>query len=353
MIGSKCMKYALPLLTLFWLVQPCSATTWDEPWQETVIREADSFVLLEVLSNNRKKSFTARIDAHLAGEKPERPVTVDGFYCLDLRSYSSGHPPRLFFKKGYRGYFFLKIGPEGKNYRIATPTAGWATMNDGSVTAAYRHTYHKALVEKDLYEKTMTAIFKHLHGEKHDRRYIRGLFQKYLTQKPSDIDPKDYKGEASTLFFRQHVALECFVYFGKEADIKLLEPFLNADGYHVQISAARALGGLNSKAALERLMAFIEADRTAFAKVMAVWGLKRLGARDQAERLKKYLADGKDEKCGFGGNLMDPRVSTRFPSSVKRAIQGLLREWETKEQKGGNKKKRDEQGGRQKGEPSD
>ena len=41
---------------------------------------------------------------------------------------------------------------------------------------------------------------------------------------------------------------------------------------------------------------------------------------------------------------MDPRVSTRFPSSVKRAIQGLLREWGTGEQKGGDKKKKDAPG---------
>ena len=75
------------------------------------------------------------------------------------------------------------------------------------------------------------------------------------------------------------------------------------------------------------------ADRAPFAKVMAVWGLKRLGAREHAGRLRKYAATAKaaGEKCGFGGNIMDPRVGTSFPGTVKDAIDALLAEWDKAE----------------------
>lgn len=327
MARPRSVQCVVIIVVLVCLAHPSLATTWDEPWHETVVREADSFVLLEVLSNDKGKSITAKVLARLAGKKTAQTVTVDGFHRLRLTSRSAGHPPGFRFPKGFRSYFLLK---KAKNsHQVATPTAGWAALNEGVVTATYRHSCHKALVRKELYEKSMTAIFKHLHGKKHDQEFIRGLFQKYLAQPPSDIDPSDVRGKASTLFFEQHVALECFVYFGEERDLKLLEPFLESSGAHVQISAARALSRINTDAAKQRLVAFIEADRDAFAKVMAVWGLRRLNATGQAERLKKYVASSNKETCGFGGSIMDPRVGTRFPGSVKGAIRRLLEEWKT------------------------
>jgi len=61
--------------------------------------------------------------------------------------------------------------------------------------------------------------------------------------------------------------------------------------------------------------------------VMCVWGLKRLLAREMIPRLEAFLKRGENQEAGFGGNIMDPRVGTFFPSSVKEAIAALLAEW--------------------------
>ena len=64
-----------------------------------------------------------------------------------------------------------------------------------------------------------------------------------------------------------------------------------------------------------------------FAKVMCVWGLKRLNAKGMISRLEAYLKTGADQETGFGGNIMDPRVGTYFPESVKASIKELLHDW--------------------------
>ncbi|MHC4915445.1 MAG: hypothetical protein ACYTGB_08115, partial [Planctomycetota bacterium] len=201
-----------------------AATTWDEPWQEQVIRGADCLVLVQITENKDNKELVVKVLKHLAGENPGGALTVKGFYALKLTSVSVGHEAALRFPKGYTGYYFLKKADDGKSWRLATPTAGWATLGEKKVvTATFRHTYHKALVDADTYEKAMTATFNHLHGKKHDGKFIRGLFDEVLKQKPAVLDPRNYTGEASTLFFKQHVAMECFYHFGTEADLPLLE----------------------------------------------------------------------------------------------------------------------------------
>ena len=74
-------------------------------------------------------------------------------------------------------------------------------------------------------------------------------------------------------------------------------------------------------------MKFIEGKGTGFAKVMCVWGLKRLKAREMIPRLKTFMDRGEDQRTGFGGSIMDPRVGTFFPASVKAAAWELLNEW--------------------------
>ena len=107
----------------------------------------------------------------------------------------------------------------------------------------------------------------------------------------------------------------------------MIDPFLSADDYHVQISAVRAIDQINANDSKERLIEFIESDRVGFAKVMAVWGLEHLSAVEYTERLKAFMKNGKDEETGFGGNLMDPRVGTKFPESVKASVAALLDKW--------------------------
>ena len=47
-------------------------------------------------------------------------------------------------------------------------------------------------------------------------------------------------------------------------------------------------------------MKFIEGKGVGFAKVMCVWGLKRLNAKGMTSRLEAYLKTGADQETGFG-----------------------------------------------------
>jgi hypothetical protein len=121
--------------------------------------------------------------------------------------------------------------------------------------------------------------------------------------------------------------LETFYHLGKRADLALLVPFMETDDFHVQISTCRAVSRIDSTSSKELLMKFIEGKGVGFAKVMCVWGLKRLNAKEMISRLEAYLKTGVDEETGFGGNIMDPRVGTYFPESVKASIKELLNDW--------------------------
>jgi hypothetical protein len=44
-------------------------------------------------------------------------------------------------------------------------------------------------------------------------------------------------------------------------------------------------------------------------------------------RLEAFVKTGADQETSFGGDIMDPRVGTYFPESVKDSIKVLLDEW--------------------------
>jgi hypothetical protein len=137
--------------------------------------------------------------------------------------------------------------------------------------------------------------------------------------------PKDKAVQKA--FSAQHVALETFRYFGKESDLSLIDPFLAADDLHVQASAIRAIAKMNSKEAQKRVAGFIVADRYGFAKVLALWALDDWNAREYLPELRTFAKNGKDEETGFGVSISDPRVATRFPRSVKEAVEALVKKW--------------------------
>jgi len=335
------MSRSIPPLVLFLLpalgpVLP--ATTWDEPWHADVIRRAHTFVLVEVVANPTGHEVKARLVRHLAGRKLPATLTIAGFHSLRIGSTSSAagdQELRLPFKPKDRVYTFLRKKKDAPTWQLATPTAGWARLADDEVTATYRHSYHKALVDRDLYEKSSTALFLHLHGKPCDRKFVTRFLEEMLGLEPSYFG-KGNDSPETRRFFRQHVALELFAHLGRAEDLARLEPFLRARGDHIQISAARALAGLTTGPARKRMEKFLLAkDRIGFAKVMIIRGWRRQEAREMAPVLEKFLAEGEDAKCGFGGSIMDPRVGTRFPSSVKAAARGLLQEWK----KGGEERK--------------
>jgi hypothetical protein len=322
----------LPLtLTLILLLSAFTtpATTWDEPWHETVVKDADAFIKATVTQTS-PKSITLNVLKHLAGEKTPDTLTVDRFSLVRLTSITAGddHELGFNFAKDAECYFFLKkVKADGRDaWAIATPTTGFAAIAKGKVHATYRHSYHQAVVPEDLYAPSTIAIFQHLHNQKYDEPFVRNLIKTELTQPPRGLTKGDDAGQKT--FFRQHVALECFYHVGLPAESPLLEPFLSFDDYHTGISAVRALSRIDTPDSRQRLFDLLITDRSAFSRVMAAWGLKRLDAREYLPKLRDFAKIAPDKEAGFGGNIMDPRVGTHFPRSVKAACEELLAEWD-------------------------
>ncbi|WP_313986765.1 HEAT repeat domain-containing protein [Xanthocytophaga flavus] len=295
------------------------ATTWDEPWQDKIIREADSFVLAKVLSFDAEKGVEIKILKNLAGKELPVQTKITGFYLLHLCSRSGNEGPEFYFKGVDSCYFFLKKNDKG-NQAIATPTSGYAALKDGNVYATYRHSYHQAIVLSDTYEQTMTAIFNNYHGLTYDKNFIKSYVEKYLSLKPAGFS----KDEIPT-FCAQHVALESIYHLQLTEYYTLILPFLyHTENMHNQISAARALTWYHSKEAQEALLKMIEDKKTnIFAQVICIWALEDSKPVAQKEKLTKIAKDASTEENGFGGNIMDPRVCTSFPT-VKGAIDAMI-----------------------------
>jgi hypothetical protein len=294
---------------------------------EEVIKDADSFVKVTITKSSPQK-FEAKVVKLLAGNPTPDKIKVVGFSLLKLTSTNSGsNEVTLQFNPKLGYYLFLKATKRKGEYLIATPETGWAKIIPKGVNATFRHSYHQALVPEAVYEMCMTAIFNRLHNKSTDTREVLRFIREQLAKKPALFGKAKGDENVAKDFFYQHAALESFQYFGAEEMISSLDPFLSADDFHVQVSATRALYCSSSQGSKQRNMDCILSDRVGFAKVMAVWNLYRWDAREYAPQLHDYLRDGKDEETGFGGNVMDPRIGTSFPSSVKHAINGLLKKW--------------------------
>lgn len=301
------------------------ATTWDEPWHDAVIRIADTFIKVKITAVSGAEA-KAEVLSFLAGTKTTPTIRIRCCSSLRYISISGNHELELPFEIGKEFYLFVKKNEKDGIYQLPTPTSGWAVVNGDSVYATYRHSYHKAAVPIDIYEKTSVAIFDGIKGNPIDRTSIIKFVQDQLSEKPAKL-LDDVTSDESKKFFLQHVALETSYHLGINIDLAMLMPFVNAAIPHTQISACRALGKLSSPESKEVLMKFIEGKGFGFAKVMCVWGLKDLKAIEMTKRLEAFIANGTDVETGFGGSIMDPRIATAFPGSVKNSISILLAEW--------------------------
>ena len=314
---------AASLATIFTLflslaASKARATTWDEPWADKVIKGASSFVLAKVTATDPAKGISILVTKTLAGEPLKGPILVNGFYLLSLCS-RSGDGLEFEVNKTDSCYFFLYRNDKGQ-YCIATPTAGFDYVYGEQVGATYRHTYHKAAVPLEVYERTMTAIFNNYHGLPYDKEYIQQFVKRQLDQKPSPLN-----AEGAPLFFLQHAALECIYHLRLAAGEDLVYPFLNdTANFHNQVSAARALVAFNtprSKAALMQVIG--DSARRDFVKVMCIWTLEEFHPADLKPTLQALQRSASAEEDGFGGNIMDPRVCTHLPT-VKDALGELI-----------------------------
>lgn len=304
------------ILTSF---QSLFAITWDEPWQDEIIKEADCFILAKVVAVDKEKGIKVKVLKDFNNVLEKDKIAINGFYLLNICSRSAGHGPEFDFKKGKEYYFFLKKGKDN-DFLIATPTSGFAAVIENGILATYRHSYHQAIVQKETYEKSMLAIFNKYKNKSYDTTWVNNSIKKYLNQEPSGEHP---------LFFDQHVALEMIYHLELNIEFSLIKPFLTNKNYHLVLSAIRSLYHNTTKERTSALLNYIDSkEGIPFAKVLAIWAISNKGYNSldqkQLKSLKKTaLKDKEDYDSGFGGNIMDPRICTHFPY-VKSAIEKLL-----------------------------
>lgn len=309
-------KTLLILITL--LINLTSyATTWDEPWQKEIIEKSEYFILGKVVELT-DTTVTVQIEKSFGSELNGK-IIIDGFFMLQLCSMSGGRGPEFFFKKDYNGYFFLKKGKNG-NFQIPTPSSGFDRIVKGKVHATYRHTYHQAAIDPEIYELTYNEIWNKFHKSEFDTTKILTFINTNLSKEPAGFEEDEID-----LFFKQHSALETAYLCDIELKFETLYKFAESDNFHLQISALRAYSNLKTDEAKKYLLEYIKnSQKDNFTKVIAIWSLWSMGDKKinkQLSDLKKSLSD---EETGFGGNIMDPRVCTHFPSP-KSAVDELER----------------------------
>ncbi|MBX0289174.1 hypothetical protein K3G63_01920 [Hymenobacter sp. HSC-4F20] len=296
------------------------ATTWNEPWHDRVVKEADYFVLATVAAA-AENSATLTVLATLGavGSPLTGTVKLTNFYSLDLCSTSGGHGPEFHLSPRDTAYFFLKKN-QADTYSLATPTTGFALVKGQRVSATYRHSYHQALLERPAYELTMTAIFQHYHQQPYAAEAVRTFIGQQLAQKPAALNEEELP-----IFFRQHAALETIYHLGLTEFYAATLPFLRDNrNFHSQISAARALTAVNTPEANQQLLALLADAKTPdFPKIVAIWTLGAHQPKALKANLQRLTSKVSEDRAGFGGNLMDPRICTHLPT-VKAALTDLI-----------------------------
>ena len=308
------------------------AATWDEPWHRDVVLKAEAFGLYEVVTSSPARVALKEIRP-LAGIQTGPNIEIDGFYAGELLSSSSvngrstGESTLMLKGSGTRYYLFLKKAPTGSRWRIASPTTGFAEVRaDAKVVATFRISLHQAVVDSNTYELTQTCIYKKLHGEECSADLYRYIVTQLSLEPP--VMSATSSPEQADRFFNQHAALETSYLIGYSVDRDTLSKFLRDPGFHTQISAVRALRSSDSRERNAMLMAFVADDtRNILARVIAAEMIREAGAKELMDSITAYIPKASTEEVGLGMNIMDPRIGTRFPDSLKQALEKLVADW--------------------------
>lgn len=294
------------------------ATTWDEPWADKVIRDASSFILGKVISNDPEKGIKVYVLRTVSGKALTDTILISNFYSLRICSSSGGHGAEFNTVPIDSCYFFINQNAKGE-FCIATPTTGFDYVKDGQVSATFRHSYHQASVPVVVYEKTMTAVFNNYHHLDYDKAYIEKFVTENLNKSPAGFG----EDEINT-FFLQHVALECVFHLKLAINETMVLPFLNdKNNFHNQISAARAMITFNTETNKQELLkAISDTTKRDFVRVICLWSLSEFKPKEFRKQLQKLEKLASDESDGFDGNIMDPRVCTHIP-----ALKSALKEF--------------------------
>lgn len=314
----KYLAFIVSLANLLLFSQAANAGGWHEPWHSEVLAEADTFGLYSV-SNVRESGFKAKLIKHIAGTKPAEKIDVS------IAFQHPGHS-HLNMPNGKYYLFLNAVTDQSTPWQIATPMAGIAPFievdGQAPVThATYRISMHQALVPAAFYERTQVCAFRPAQCDKETQKELAEL----LTQPVAEIEGTD---EAEMhRFFKQHAALET-AYLRKQAvPADILKPFLKGKSTHVQISAIRALRYSKGDVATQ-LVAAVKNDKLAtLSRIFAVLMLRELDDKPSHAALRRYAAsmpsDALANEVSLVGNIMDPRIYTRFPRTIRRAIAWL------------------------------
>lgn len=309
------IKFILLLAATFGFYST-NAETWDEPWQKEIIQQSDLFILGKIVETH-DSLIVVQVVKNFAAPIAKDEIIIDGFFMLNLMS-SSGHGVHFPMEQGDMAYLFLHKRENG-NYALPTPTSGFAFLNeDDKVKATYRHSYHQALVPKDIYELTYQQIWHYYKAKEFDQKEMMKFVHMQLQGSPAGFDDAEIDQ-----FFLQHVAMETAYLLDMNPDVQLVLKFAASENFHARVSAIRLLG--NSHTAESKAFLFSTLARKEygnFEKVMAIWSLKKIGDEVYISKLKEIKDTLSDEYTGFGGDIMDPRMATFLPSP-KRAVEDL------------------------------
>lgn len=318
------MKQIVLLLTMFFGLY-AEATTWNEPWADSVISNADSFGLYRVIKVDEDKA-TLKLIKFIAGDKTPQKIRIDGYSQLALYSGHYGHGTELGLHKGKDTYFLLNKTKSKKTWKIATPTSGFDILHEGRVFANFRHSYHRFEAPPEQYELVMGAIFKKYQGLKFERKKIDAFISKQLSIAPS-VFKEDITHEGMQQHFLQQLALEAIHHLGGNWQYTDIEPFIKSTGYYTEISATRSLISIDIEDKSNVLCDLITTDINGFSKVILLWYLEPQKNTTCANTLAEFVGKASSEEIGFGGSIMDARVGTHFPESEQAAIQAVLDHW--------------------------
>lgn len=300
----KKVKFLLLLVTILMVQLKVNAHSWNEPWQKEIIMRADYFILAEIVSETDSIGTKVKVIKHFGEQELKGEILITNHFKV------SAHGSHSRFKKGKKYYLFLNKDKDG-GYITETPTSSFAELdNDNNVTATYRHSYHQALVSKDIYEKTYIEIWNYYKTSHYNKENVITFINETLKTKPAGFEPN----EVAT-FFLQHVAMETAYLLDITIELDVLNKYLEFDNFHSKVSALQLLRHSNQKKAKQYLFDFIkkEGDNN-FEKVIAIWSLAKNGGKKYKNKLREIQNELSEESLGFGGNIMDPRVSTFFPS---------------------------------------
>lgn len=313
------VRFLVVVLVLF--LSNAIGCTWNEPWQKEILKEAEYFVLGKVVAGEDSVGFSVQIEKSFGSDTLSGEIVIEGCFMAG-HSSSADHGSHFNFEEGDYGYFLLKkYGPN--SYALPSPTSGFAkVVSDTSVYATYRHSYHQAVIPIEIYERTYIEIWDYYKRGVFDKDSIMTFIEEYMSKPVATFEKEELP-----VFFLQHAALETAYLLDLELDFFKTMVFVSERNWHSTVSGLQLLGKIKGPNTTELLLDFIgEKKNDNFHIVIAIWALGEIAEKKDIKVLRKLVKKLSDEDTGFGGNIMDPRVGTRFPSP-KAAAEKLISTW--------------------------